>query len=603
MPREHIMKYKAIEHIQLRYLAFFRFRERKIYMDHTATYSYWKKALAGTVFSAELSAMENDEEVMRDSFGADLEFGTAGMRGIIGMGTNRMNIFTVRRATQGLADYLNSVGKAGGGVAIAYDSRRMSDVFAKETALVLAANGVKVYLYDSLHSVPQLSYTILKLHCAAGVVITASHNPPEYNGYKVYGPDGGQVAVEAASVITSFINAVDDIFSIRPMPESEAGQNGLLRYIGQDIDDMYVSDVHSIIINKEIVEQERGSLKIVYTPLFGTGNVPVRRLLSKMGIQNLAVVEEQLMPNGDFPGLSAPNPENKEVFTLAFQKADEIGADMILATDPDCDRLGVAVRRGEDWDILTGNQIGCILMDYILSARAARRKGDEFVVKSIVSTSMADAIAAHYGVEMRNVLTGFKFIAEQIQLAQESGKGTFCFGFEESYGFLCAPFVRDKDAAMASQMLTEAACYYHSKSMTLKDALDALYEKYGCFREKTISITLSGLAGIAKIKEAVAALREQPLASIDGRRFTSVSDFKTGIVKNLVTGTEQPTGLPAADMIIYGFDNGRMILRPSGTEPKLKCYLSFMSRDETEADAVLERLVSEAESTLTELVK
>ena len=570
-------------------------------MDYRETFAKWQEALRGTEYEAEMEAIGRDESLMEDSFYQYLAFGTAGMRGTLALGTNRMNIFTVRRCTQGLVEYVRSIGRQADGIAIAYDSRNMSAEFALETALVLAAGGVKAYLYDTLHSVPQLSFTILELGCAGGVVITASHNPPEYNGYKVYGADGGQLATEDAAIMTKFIESAGDLFAIQPMEKQAALDAGLLQYIGAEIDEIYFRKVRSLVIDEAALASQADSLKIVYTPLFGSGNVPVRALLARIGIRNLHVVASQEKPNGDFPGLSAPNPENREVFTEAFALAAQTGANMIMATDPDCDRLGVAVRtQAGEWELLTGNQIGCILMDYILSARSKAFKGDEFVVKSVVSTNMADAIAAAYGVELRNVLTGFKFIAEQIKLAEATGKGTFCFGFEESFGYLEGTFVRDKDAAMSSMMLAEAACAYAAQGMTLFDALRALYAKYGYFKERVLSLTLGGIEGIASIQRAVETLRTAPPASFGGHTVTAISDFKTGLRTELATGKTSPTGLPETNMLYFELEHGRVILRPSGTEPKLKAYVSYSSADEAEAEANLQALADITDALMRE---
>lgn len=561
-------------------------------MDYRETYEFWKTNLAGTEFEAEMEAIGRDEKLKEDSFYQYLEFGTAGMRGVIALGTNRMNVFTVRRSTQGLADYVNKMGQAERGVAIAYDSRLHSDDFALETALVLAQNGVKAYLYDCLHSVPQLSYAVLKLHTFAGVVITASHNPPQYNGYKVYGEDGGQLAVEDAATVTGYINAIDNIFAVKAMDRQEAIDKGLLVYIGEEIDEQYYRDVATIPINRDVIEAQKDKLSVVYTPLHGTGNVPVRHMLGVLGIKNLHVVKEQELPDSRFPTVKAPNPEEPDAFVLATKLANETGANMILGTDPDCDRLGVCVRDGSgEFRVLTGNQIGCLLMDYILSQKQKDFTGDEFVVKSIVSTNMADVIAKHYGVELRDVLTGFKFIAEQIKLSERSGKGHFLFGFEESYGFLSGTFVRDKDACIGATLVTEMTCYYAEKGMTLYDALCALYEKYGYFKEAVTSKTLSGIEGIAKIMSAVETLRAEGLKEIGGFTVVTLRDFETQKATEVATGKATPIDLPKSNVLYFELDGGaRFILRPSGTEPKLKAYITASGKTDAEATEKFERL-------------
>ena len=554
-------------------------------MGYIQEFKKWQEKLENTPYASELASMTEAEK--ESCFGASLQFGTAGLRAVIGMGTNRMNIFTVRRSTQGMADYLNSVG-AKKGVAIAYDSRRMSDVFAKETALVLAANGIKAYLYSTLHSVPQLSFTILHLGLDAGVVITASHNPKQYNGYRVYGPDAAQIGVAPAAAVTKAIENTADYFDIKTMDEQTALDAGLLEYIGESMDEVYFGKVLSLL-DLNLIKQNADKLSIVYTPLFGSGFVPVTNILKRMGV-TLYVVEEQSQPNSSFPGLSAPNPENAESFEKAIALAKEKDASLILATDPDCDRLGLAIReKNGGYQILSGNQIGCLLLDYVISKHSDSLRGDEFTVKSIVSSPMADVIAEQNGVEMRSVLTGFRFIGEQIRLAQESGKGKFLFGFEESYGYLAGTFVRDKDASIACALCVEMACYYHAKGMTPGDALDAMYEKYGYFAEKVISLTLDTLDGIARIKNAVNTLRENSPSCIASRTVLSLGDYLNGTITKS-DGAVLNTGLPETNMLIFELDGGRLILRPSGTEPKLKAYCSARGDSRESAEQYLGEL-------------
>ena len=566
-------------------------------MGYIQEFKKWQEKLENTPYASELASMTEAEK--ESCFGASLQFGTAGLRAVIGMGTNRMNIFTVRRSTQGLADYLNSVG-AKKGVAIAYDSRRMSDVFAKETALVLAANGIKAYLYSTLHSVPQLSFTILHLGLDAGVVITASHNPKQYNGYKVYGPDAAQIGVAPAAAVTKAIENTADYFDIKTMDEQTALDAGLLEYIGESMDEVYFGKVLSLL-DLNLIKQNADKLSIVYTPLFGSGFVPVTNILKRMGV-TLYVVEEQSQPNSSFPGLSAPNPENAESFEKAIALAKEKDASLILATDPDCDRLGLAIReKNGGYQILSGNQIGCLLLDYVISKHSDSLRGDEFTVKSIVSSPMADVIAEQNGVEMRSVLTGFRFIGEQIRLAQESGKGKFLFGFEESYGYLAGTFVRDKDASIACALCVEMACYYHAKGMTPGDALDAMYEKYGYFAEKVISLTLDTLDGIARIKNAVNTLRENSPSCIASRTVLSLGDYLNGTITKS-DGAVLNTGLPETNMLIFELDGGRLILRPSGTEPKLKAYCSARGDSRESAEQYLGELEKAAKELNTEEV-
>ncbi|MDL2237642.1 phospho-sugar mutase [Christensenellaceae bacterium OttesenSCG-928-K19] len=569
--------------------------------DYKQNFEKWKTALQGTEYEDEITRLEKDQDACSDSFYRDLEFGTAGMRGIIGLGTNRMNIFTVRRATQGLADFINEQNQAHRGVAIAYDTRNMSDVFAEETASVLLANGIHVFMYDKPHSVPQLSFAVLEQNCFAGVVITASHNPPEYNGYKVYGEDGGQMATADSAKVTEYIEKIDDPFSIKTQM---LVTSDLFVHIGRAEDFIYYTKVESLVINKDVIQNQADSINIVYTPLHGTGLGPVRHVLRDLGIQNLHIVAEQEMPDGDFPTVSAPNPENREAYDLATLLANKTNADLILATDPDCDRLGVAVRDSSgDFTVLTGNQIGCLLLHYVLSQKQAQLSGDEFVVKSLVSTDMADVIASHYGVEIRNVYTGFKFIAEQIKLSEEEKKGTFLFGFEESYGYLLGTFVRDKDAVQAAMMVTEMACYYADHNKTLFDALNELYQTYGWFREVVVSKTLYGQAGISKILNAVNALRNDPPASIGGFEVTGIRDYEKQTFTDCKTGKTEPILMDSMDVLCFELDGGRFIVRPSGTEPKLKTYLSVSSSDKDTAEAQLKELTKGAAGMIDALLE
>lgn len=541
--------------------------------DYQAVYETWKKHLAGTEYEEELKDYESDAAAKQEAFYRWLEFGTAGMRGIIGLGTNMINVFTVRRASQGLANYLLHTGQAQAGVVIAYDSRRNSALFAQETALTLVANGIPAYLYDKLTSVPQLSFTVLHLHCAAGVVITASHNPAKYNGYKVYGADGGQIANAGADAIIEQINAIEDPFTIATITEEAALASGYLHYIGESLDRAYYEQVKTLCRDATWLRDKAQQVHIVYTPLHGSGLKSVCSVLTELGVKNLFVVEQQRDPDCNFPTVSAPNPENQEAFDLAIPMANQHNADLILATDPDCDRLGVAVRKHDNqFILLTGNQIGCLLLEYLLSTR--QTPPDAFVVKSIVSSPLADAIAASHGVEIRNVLTGFKYIAEQIRLSQESGQGHFLFGFEESYGFLAGTFLRDKDACIAAMLITEAACYYNQHNKTLFDALQDMYAKYGYFEERVISITREGRAGLAQIKHTVAALRQQIPPTIAGEKIIAVRDYQSGLRHDLSSGRENILGLPAADVLYFELSQGSLVFRPSGTEPKLKVYIS-----------------------------
>lgn len=573
-------------------------------MTYQETYRIWKDALTGTEYEEELELTASNAETLQDSFYKEMEFGTAGMRGIIGMGTNRMNIFTVKRATQALANNILAHGDPVSGVAIAYDTRKNSDLFARETASVLCANGINVFMYDTPHSVPQLSFTILELKTTAGVVITASHNPPEYNGYKVYGDDGGQCPVADSDRITEYISQIDDMFHIQSMPLDEAERKGLLTYIGKELDEIYFKKVEALCIHPEIMKQQADKLNIVYTPLHGTGNVPVRRVLKDLGIDRLHVVPAQEHPDPAFSTVKAPNPEERQSFDLAMELANQKEANLILATDPDSDRLGVAIRNTEhEFVILTGNQIGCLLMDYVLSQKQKTFTGDEFVVKSIVTSDMVDVIAKHYGVELRSVFTGFKFIAEQIKLSERTGKGEFIFGFEESYGYLQGAFVRDKDAVQAAMMIAEAACWYHSLGRTLYEVLIDIYEKYGWFEELVISKTLYGKEGIEKIQNAVRLLREKYPENIGDFRVLAVRDYLKQERLDMTTGKTEPIHMEQSNVLYFELDGGRFIIRPSGTEPKLKSYLSAFSMDKQQAEYQLNQLKVSAVSLIDKLTE
>lgn len=569
-------------------------------MDHRAAYTLWREKLAGSEWEDQLKAMENHEEAIRDAFCGWVGFGTAGMRGILGPGPNRLNVFTVRRASQGLAQYINSLGQGGRGVAIAYDSRHQSDVFARETALTLAANGVKALLYPQYTSVPQLSFTILRLNAAAGVVITASHNPAKYNGYKVYGPDGGQIANEVADAVLSFIDPIQDCFSLPTMDESAALDAGLLQYIGPELDDEYIAQVKAQCPDPQALREFGRRLRLVYTPLHGTGLRTVPRVLTELGLTNLHTVAGQERPDGDFPTLSAPNPEMPEAFDLSRQLADQVGADLLLATDPDCDRLGVALRQPEGGFVtLSGNQIGCLLLDYLL-AKSQIRPGD-FVVRSLVSTPLADRIAASYGVECRCVLTGFKYIAEQIRLAEESGKGRFLFGFEESYGYLTGTYCRDKDACLAATLTASAACHWARQGKDLHQALEELYRRHGYFAEKVLSFTREGTAGVAHIKQAVEQLRQSPPETVSGSPVLAVRDYQAQQRRD-AAGHITHIDLPPSNIVYLELPEGSLIFRPSGTEPKLKTYVSVSGSSGEEAAARLSQVAGAAKDMVEALL-
>ena len=569
-------------------------------MNVQENYEQWLKDFADDQETVrELESIRNDAAEIEDRFYTELSFGTAGMRGVLGAGTNRMNRYNVRRATKGLAAYLKQQpGAAERGVVIAYDSRRFSDLFAKETAQVLCQEGVHAFLFDALRPVPILSYAVRHLKAAAGVVITASHNPPQYNGYKVYGEDGAQLGPEAAAGVTACIRAIP-YTDCTLMDVEEAKAKGLLKIIGNaEVDDDYIAQEKTLCINPDMLAKEGGSLSIVYTPLHGSGNVPVRRILQEVGITHVAVVKEQELPDPYFSTLKVPNPEDPAAFTLAIKLADEVGADVIFGTDPDCDRLGVAVRDREGkFQLLTGNQIGCVLLHYILSSRKAQGKlpTNGAAVKSIVSTSLANRICEDFGVTMFETLTGFKFIGEKIQQFQDTGAYTFLFGFEESYGFLSSTFVRDKDGVNASLLIAELAADCKAKGITLYDRLQEIFARYGVYVEKVVSTVLPGKDGVARMKEIMKDLRAEHPKEIGGLAVTAVRDYLKGV--RVANGVETPTGLPASDVLYFELEGGNWVcVRPSGTEPKIKLYVNTNDKDGAAAHALNEKLCAAAEA-------
>ncbi|MCR5808039.1 MAG: phospho-sugar mutase [Clostridiales bacterium] len=561
-------------------------------MDWRNEYERWlEKAAEDPLLSADMAKL-TDEKTREESFYTELEFGTAGLRGIIGAGTNRMNRYVVRRASRGLAEAIMQIeGEEGAkrGVAIAYDSRNRSDIFAMETALTLCANGIKCYLYSTLHSVPQLSFTIRHLNCIAGVVITASHNPPEYNGYKVYWEDGGQCAPDRAGKILECIRRFD-YFGVETMPTELALSSGLLTVIGSEIDEEYYKCTMSLLIHPDNLRENGHKLNAVYSPLHGSGRVPVTEILKRVGVTDLHVVPEQAEPDGDFPTVKAPNPEDKNAFTLARRLADEVGADIMFATDPDSDRLGVAVRKKDgEFMMLTGNQTGALLTNYILSSlyEEGRLPENGLVVKSFVSTTLADAICEKYGVEIRDVLTGFRFISEWIEHCAKTDEYTFLFGFEESYGCLAGGFARDKDAVCASMLVCDAACWYMEQGKTLYDVLEEIYSEFGHYLESVKSYSLSGKEGMEKIASAMRELREHPLTAIGGEPVLVYEDHDLQERLDLTCGEASSTGLPRANALRYLLPGGAWaVVRPSGTEPKLKIYIGAVGDS---ADAALER--------------
>ncbi len=572
-------------------------------MQYKDSYQKWLKDFQGDdALVSELSAIAGNDKEIEDRFYQNLSFGTAGMRGVLGYGTNRMNIYTVRRATQGLANYLNAKIKGRRPmVVIAYDSRRMSPEFAMETVLTLCASGITAKIFDSLRPVPILSFAVRHLQADAGVVITASHNPPQYNGYKVYGPDGAQIGPETAEQVITAINALQ-FTDPKTMTRQEALQKGLMVIIGnREVDDEYIRRVKTLSINPDIVREEGKTLKIVYTPLHGAGNVPVRRVLKEIGITGVSVVKEQELPDPDFSTIKQPNPEFPETFTLAIQLANEVGADVCFATDPDCDRLGVAVReKNGQFCLLTGNQIGCLMIYYILSTQqaAGTLPGNGAVVKSIVSTQLAKPICDAHGVALFDTLTGFKFIGEMIQEFEDTGSHTFLFGFEESYGFLSSTFVRDKDGVNASLLIAEAAAYYKRQGKTLSDVMDEIFKTYGYYLEHVESTELPGLDGAQKMHAIMSAVRENPPKEIGGVAVDAVLDILKG-TKTSADGTVDPLGYPKSDMLYFSLQGGGFVcVRPSGTEPKIKLYINVKHTDKAEADALLTAVAAAARTLL-----
>lgn len=555
----------------------------------------------------ELKTIAGDEKEIEERFYRELDFGTAGLRGIIGAGTNRMNIYTVRKTTQGLANYIAGVKGQDKGVAIAYDSRRMSPEFASEAALCLAANGIKAYIFESLRPTPELSYAVRKLGCIAGINITASHNPPEYNGYKVYWEDGAQITPPHDKGIMDEVKKVTDYNTVKTMDKDQAEAAGLYVVIGQEIDDAYIAELKSQVKNLDAIKAAQKDLKIVYSPLHGTGNIPARRVLKELGFENVYVVKEQELPDGEFPTVSYPNPEAAEAFELGLKLAKEVDADLVLATDPDADRLGVYVKdaKSGEYITLTGNMSGCLLAEYELS-QIQKQSGipaDGALIKTIVTTNMADAIAKHYNAKLIEVLTGFKYIGQQILGFEQSGKGTYLFGFEESYGCLIGTHARDKDAIVATMALCEAAAYYKTQGKTLWDAMIDMYEKYGYYKDGIQSITLSGKEGLEKIQSILETLRNNTPAEIAGYKVVSARDYKLDTVKNMETGAVTTTGLPSSNVLYYDLtDDAWLCVRPSGTEPKVKFYYGVKGTSLEDADKKSDALGQEVVAMINKML-
>ena len=551
-------------------------------------YKRWLAAdLQDADLNPELSKIEGNDEEIKDRFAVALKFGTAGLRGVLGAGTNRMNIYVVRQATQGLANWVKTQG-GNQTVAISYDSRLKSDVFAKTAAGVLAANDINVRIYDALMPVPALSFATRYYECNAGIMVTASHNPAKYNGYKAYGPDGCQMTDDAAAIVYEEIQKTDVLTGAKYMSFAEGVEQGKIRFVGDDCKQALYEAIESRQVRPGLCKT--AGLKLVYSPLNGSGLVPVTQVLKDIGITDITIVPEQEYPNGYFTTCSYPNPEIFAALELGLNLAKETDADLMLATDPDADRLGVYVKDSKtgEYHSLTGNMSGCLIGDYVIGQRKALYglPEDGAFIRSIVSTNMADAIAKYYGIQLVEVLTGFKFIGQKILEFENTGKGTYLFGMEESYGCLTGTYARDKDAVDASMTLCEAAAYYKTKNMTLWDAMLAMYERYGYYKDDVTAITLKGIEGLAKIQEIMNTLRENAPAEIGGYKVTAVRDYKKDIITDTATGAVKPTGLPASNVLYYELeDDAWVCVRPSGTEPKVKFYLGVKGTSLEDADA------------------
>ena len=566
-------------------------------MNYQETYQEWlNNPYFDEATKEELKNIQDDDNEIKERFYSDLAFGTAGLRGIIGAGINRMNIYVVRKATQGLADYILEQGTDKKRVTIAFDSRHMSPEFADEAALCLAANGIKAYIFESLRPTPELSFAVRYYNCIAGINITASHNPPEYNGYKVYWEDGAQFTPPHHKGVTAKVNAITDISKVKTMSREEAIRAGLYEVIGSEVDDAYITEVEKQVHNQDAIDQMASKLKIVYTPLHGTGNLPVRRVLKDLGFQNVYVVPEQELPAGAFPTVSYPNPESKEAFELGLKLAKEKDADLVLATDPDADRLGVYVKDSKtgEYIALTGNMSGSLLCEYVLSQKKAMNGSlpdDGAVVKSIVTTNLVDAVAEGYGVNLIEVLTGFKFIGQQMLNFENTGKGTYLFGLEESYGCLIGTYARDKDAVSATVALCEAAAYYMTQGKTLWDTMTDMYEKYGYYLDKVKALEFAGLDGAEKIQNMLKSLRENPPKEIGGLKVLKSRDYQNDTITDLTTGETVPTGLPSSNVLYYELENNAWLcVRPSGTEPKIKFYYGVKGSSMEDAEAIGDKI-------------
>ena len=562
-------------------------------------YTLWcEKATADPDLTEELRKIKDDPDAISDAFYKDLEFGTGGLRGVLGAGTNRMNVYTVGKASQGLAAYVNSVTDAGK-IAIAYDSRIKSDLFARTAASVFAANGIKVYLYRELMPTPMLSYAVRALSCDAGVVVTASHNPAKYNGYKAYGADGCQLGPEAADYVLSIMNKVDIFDGVKTVDFDTAVKDGRIEYIGQDLIEKYLDEVQACRVAPQA---DVSSLKIVYTPLHGSGNKPVRSILKRIGVKEVTVVPEQELPDGNFPTAPYPNPEIRQAFECALLLAKQVGPDLLLATDPDCDRVGIAVKNGGDYTLLSGNDVGALLLDFVLARRkeSGTLPENPIAVKTIVTTELCRKIADGYGCQLIDVLTGFKFIGEQITNLEKNGEeNRFVFGFEESYGYLGGTYVRDKDAVIASMLICEMAAYYKEKGKSLLEVLDGLYKKYGYYFCTQKSFTCEGESGMNQIKNMMTALRENSPSAIRNVKVIRVDDYETSVSTDQVTGEKKKITLPRSNVLCYYMEDGAsLIVRPSGTEPKIKLYIGAVGKTAEEAETALREIAEDGTALL-----
>ena len=548
-------------------------------MDSIANYKFWSEnKYFDENTRKELEEIKDNPKEIEERFYRELEFGTGGLRGIIGAGTNRMNVYTVRKASQGLANYIANQGEAAKqkGIVIAYDPRNQSPEFAMEAAKIFAGNGIKAYIYDELKPTPMLSFAVRQLNASGGIVVTASRNPKEYNGYKVYGEDGGQLSLEGSNAVLDEIEKIEDITKVRFIEKDEAIEKGLLEVIGKDVDDVYMAQLKTLRIHPELAEKIGESLKIIYTPIHGTGNKPVRRILSETGFKQVLVVKEQELPDTAFSTVKSPNPEEKAAFAIAIDLAKKENVDLIIGTDPDCDRVGVVVKNDTgEYVVLTGNQTGCLLLDYILSQKKAKGElpANGFVVKTIVTTELSRTIAEHFNIELVEVLTGFKFIGEKIKMMDEFGDKKYLFGFEESYGYLAGTFARDKDGVVTCMLIAEMAAYYKSRGMSLYEGLQEVFKKYGFALEGITSFTLAGKEGVEKIKHTMSRLREEKRSEFGESKVSAIRDYQNSVRVEIAGGKTETLTLPESDVLYYEMEDGSWFcIRPSGTEPKIKIY-------------------------------